>query len=149
LHNTFPQRPNLPDQYIAVDGFQVRYVSAGSELPLVLIHGLNSSIQSWMFSIEPLAEHHEVFALDLPGFGLSERPRDFRIPKSFCSQRYDMTCIWGQRFHSDRDWATSASRRLSCGELMIGCCQSNTPTRLTRESRIHNYASSKNVVIRQ
>ncbi len=53
---------------------------AGSGTPLVLLHSVNAAASS--YEMRPLFEHYRgrrpVFALDLPGFGLSDRgPRDY------------------------------------------------------------------------
>lgn len=44
---------------------------AGSGAPIVLVHGIGHRRQAWGPVFERLAEHHEVFAVDLPGFGES------------------------------------------------------------------------------
>lgn len=44
----------------------------GSGKPLVLVHGLGSSIRNWDPVLPLLQEHREVIAVDLPGFGKSE-----------------------------------------------------------------------------
>jgi len=41
----------------------------------VLIHGFGASIGHWRHNIPVLAEHVDVFALDLLGFGASDKPR--------------------------------------------------------------------------
>jgi len=50
---------------------KLHYVSAGNGAPLVLIHGGFGSWLHWRDNIAALAQHHTVFAIDLPGFGLS------------------------------------------------------------------------------
>jgi pimeloyl-ACP methyl ester carboxylesterase len=52
----------------------------GSGPPLVLVHGHGLRWQDWMPVLPALAEHHEVIALDLPGFGAS--PRDETDPSA-------------------------------------------------------------------
>ena len=42
---------------------------------VVLIHGFGASIGHWRHNLSPLAEQHEVYALDLLGFGASDKPR--------------------------------------------------------------------------
>ncbi len=44
------------------------------ELPLVLIHGIADSALTWAFTMRGLARIGPVYALDLPGFGLSGFP---------------------------------------------------------------------------
>ncbi|MEU5903337.1 alpha/beta fold hydrolase [Micromonospora sp. NPDC047467] len=46
----------------------------GSGEPLVLIHGIGHRHQAWEPVFDRLAAHHEVIALDLPGFGNSPMP---------------------------------------------------------------------------
>ena len=43
----------------------------GSGAPLVLVHGLGSSLRTWDRIVPTLAAHREVIAVDLPGFGQS------------------------------------------------------------------------------
>lgn len=44
------------------------------ELPIVLIHGIADSALTWAFTLRSLARVGPVYALDLPGFGLSGYP---------------------------------------------------------------------------
>lgn len=48
------------------------FTRAGAGAPLVLLHGLGSSRRAWDPVIPALAEHFDVLAIDLPGFGDSE-----------------------------------------------------------------------------
>ncbi len=47
----------------------LNHVRRGSGSPLLLVHGLGAGWRSWAPIIEHLAEHREVIAVDLPGFG--------------------------------------------------------------------------------
>ena len=47
---------------------------AGTGQPLVLLHGLGHRWQAWSPVLSTLAEHHDVIAMDLPGFGESPVP---------------------------------------------------------------------------
>lgn len=62
-------------QFTEVNGLHVRYVDAGSGMPLLLIHGLGGAIESWINNIDALAKDMRVIALDLPGFGYSDKPK--------------------------------------------------------------------------
>ena len=64
----------LRHRYVEVAGIGTHYVVAGQGPPVVLIHGLGSSLATWQRTIEPLAERHTVYALDMPGHGDSEKP---------------------------------------------------------------------------
>jgi pimeloyl-ACP methyl ester carboxylesterase len=48
--------------------------------PMLLIHGLQDEADTWRHVFEPLSLSHRVIALDLPGFGRSDkRKRDFGV----------------------------------------------------------------------
>ena len=49
----------------------LQFSRAGAGDPLVLIHGIGDTRAAWTTLIEPLSAHHEVYAVDLPGFGTS------------------------------------------------------------------------------
>ena len=48
----------------------------GEGPPLLLLHGLGESIFTWRKIVSELAETHRVIALDLKGFGRSDKPLD-------------------------------------------------------------------------
>jgi pimeloyl-ACP methyl ester carboxylesterase len=53
---------------------ELAHIRRGSGPPLVLIHGIGSRKEAWAPVLDHLAEHREVIALDLPGFGASPMP---------------------------------------------------------------------------
>jgi pimeloyl-ACP methyl ester carboxylesterase len=59
----------------AVDGLSLHYVVEGRGPAVVLLHGLGGFAQSWRHTIDALATRATVFAVDLPGFGRSAKPR--------------------------------------------------------------------------
>ncbi|OCQ92412.1 alpha/beta hydrolase [Oscillatoriales cyanobacterium USR001] len=62
-------------------GWQIRYTylrTSGDlgqleELPLILLHGFGASIGHWRHNLAQLAENRTVYALDLLGFGASQK----------------------------------------------------------------------------
>ena len=63
---------------ISIDGSAINYYEAGREgSPIVLLHGggVDSALISWEEIIPGLAKRHRVIAPDLPGYGLSAKPR--------------------------------------------------------------------------
>jgi len=69
-----------------VDGVRIRYWSQGTGTPVLLIHGAHSSASgNWMKPgiMGALARNHRVLALDLPGYGESDKPED---PRAYGSQ---------------------------------------------------------------
>jgi len=67
--------PHSSDSRFAeVDGIRIHYQEKGSGTPLVLIHGYGSSTYTWNDVFDPLSRQFHVIALDLKGFGFSEKP---------------------------------------------------------------------------
>ncbi len=54
----------------------VHAVEAGIGPPVVLLHGIGGSTYTWRKVLPELARDHRVIALDLKGFGRSEKPLD-------------------------------------------------------------------------
>src|SRR5215207_8427029 len=57
-------------------GWRVRYTTLGQGPPLVLVHSVHAAASSYEMRgiFEPLSQRHTVYAIDLLGFGKSERP---------------------------------------------------------------------------
>lgn len=69
--------PGEPEDatFVELEGVRVRYVDEGQGPPVVLIHGFASSLETWDPVIPRLVEAgHRVVALDLRGFGWTDRP---------------------------------------------------------------------------
>ena len=61
--------------YVEVDGIRVRYFERGrGNRAVLLLHGLGGSLESWGQTAGHLAAHCRVVAVDLPGFGQSDKP---------------------------------------------------------------------------
>lgn len=69
-------RPGIVEHSTKVGAARIRWVESGSGdgAPIILIHGLGSSIVKWLDTIPYLAAHRRTIALDMPGFGLSSTP---------------------------------------------------------------------------
>jgi pimeloyl-ACP methyl ester carboxylesterase len=61
-------------RYVEVKGLRIYALTLGSGPDVVLIHGNPDSMRTWKYVVEPLAEHYRVHAIDLPGFGMSDKP---------------------------------------------------------------------------
>jgi pimeloyl-ACP methyl ester carboxylesterase len=53
---------------------ELAYERRGSGEPLVLVHGIGHHWRAWEPVLDALAEHYDVIAVDLPGFGRSPVP---------------------------------------------------------------------------
>ena len=78
------------DQYVKVGQIETRFWALGDEgTTVIMIHGIGGSVENWSLSIDALAQHHRVYAIDLAGFGRSDKP-----PVSF-------TFSYGAQFVND------------------------------------------------
>ncbi len=63
-----------PDSYVKVGPYNTRYWEAGRKgSAVLLVHGLGGSVENWSQNIGPLSKRHRVYALDLPGFGRTDK----------------------------------------------------------------------------
>ncbi|HKA86555.1 MAG TPA: alpha/beta fold hydrolase, partial [Haliangiales bacterium] len=65
---------SLPGRFLSIGGNRVFYHRRGRGRPLVLVHGWMVSHWAWRHVIPSLAGDYDVVAIDLPGFGESDRP---------------------------------------------------------------------------
>ncbi len=79
----------LTSNFVNVDGLNVHYRSAGAGEPVLLLHGFPTSSFLWRHVAPHIAHTNRVIALDLPGFGQSDKPLDvsysFRFFEQFLS----------------------------------------------------------------
>ncbi|GAC49358.1 alpha/beta fold hydrolase [Gordonia aichiensis] len=67
--------------YIDVQGTRTHYHDVGEGTPVLLLHGSGPGVSAWanwQHAIPSLAENARVLALDIVGFGHTERPKDVR-----------------------------------------------------------------------
>ena len=64
------------DRYIDVNGIRTRYWDVGEGPPVVLVHGIGASVETWTGTLPALAPDHRVVALDVVGYGYTDKPRD-------------------------------------------------------------------------
>lgn len=76
--------PTFQDKFIEVEGYKTRYWSFGdSSSVILLLHGFAFSVELWESNIEGLAKNHRVIALDLLGFGLTDKPKKSKASRCF------------------------------------------------------------------
>ncbi|MEU8802423.1 alpha/beta fold hydrolase [Spirillospora sp. NPDC048819] len=74
-----PEFSGITQRSVAISGHETRYLRSGSGRPVVLIHGSGAGVSAaanWWPTINPLAEHYDVIAPDLFGFGASANSED-------------------------------------------------------------------------
>lgn len=76
-----PSSTPLETRFWTWQGHRIAYAVQGSGVPLILIHGFGASIGHWRQNIPVLAAAgYRVFAVDLLGFGKSDKPLvDYRL----------------------------------------------------------------------
>lgn len=71
-------RPTIPhsefSKFADVGGLRIHYQEKGTGTPMVLIHGYTSSVYTWKDEFDALSQKYRVIALDLKGFGFSDKP---------------------------------------------------------------------------
>ena len=83
LHRKLAVREDLewdevdkPGEVAEIDGYGVHYIDHGHGPAIVMVHGFGGSTYSYRHLIPVFAQDHRVIAVDLKGFGLSERDAD-------------------------------------------------------------------------
>jgi pimeloyl-ACP methyl ester carboxylesterase len=69
-----PRYAQSPSQFMDLLGMQVHYRDEGpasDSLPIVLLHGTSSFLQTWDATAAVWVKSHRVIRMDLPGFGLT------------------------------------------------------------------------------
>ena len=70
-----PPAPIHQAEWLDAGGLQVRAVRAGrGDTTLLLLHGYGESLTTWRSVFDPLSATARVIAIDLPGFGGSDKP---------------------------------------------------------------------------
>jgi pimeloyl-ACP methyl ester carboxylesterase len=67
----------MPEAAITVghDSVRLHYLQDGEGPAVLLLHGLGGFAESWRHCMPALSRRFTVYALDLPGFGQSAKPR--------------------------------------------------------------------------
>lgn len=78
-----PYRTTPPEElagkdsrFIKVGGETIHYTQEGTGKPLILVHGFAGSTYTWRYLIPLLTDSYTVYAVDVLGFGLSDKPPD-------------------------------------------------------------------------
>ncbi|SDZ30239.1 Pimeloyl-ACP methyl ester carboxylesterase [Evansella caseinilytica] len=60
--------------FITIQNMKLHYIVEGEGTPVILLHGWGANIQAFAPVHQHLAKFHQVYTLDLPGFGESQEP---------------------------------------------------------------------------
>ncbi len=69
----------MESHFIDVNNLKIHYLEDGKENNnlVLLIHGLGSSAERWLIIQKEISKKHHTIAIDLPGFGQSDKPQSF------------------------------------------------------------------------
>ena len=81
-------------QYFSYKGHDIAYWTGGAGTPLILIHGFPTASWDWYKIWDRLCGRYKVYALDMIGFGYSDKPKDYnysivdqaRLHEAFASE---------------------------------------------------------------
>jgi len=91
---------------VTIENMNINYICEGKGANVLILHGWGASIDTVMPIVNILKEHFRVYAIDLPGFGKSEKPefpfssQDYaRIVKKFIDlMKIDKVTLIGHSF---------------------------------------------------
>jgi pimeloyl-ACP methyl ester carboxylesterase len=66
--------PDIPIQYVSVNGVRLRYIKTGEGPALILLHTLRTQLDLFEKVVPDLAKSFTVYAVDYPGHGYSDIP---------------------------------------------------------------------------
>lgn len=112
---------------------QPHFIEAGSGPPLLLLHGLFDSLETWERLIPHLSAQFRVYALDLPAFGRSALPDDW--PESLTGMVDTVICFFDARGIEKISVAGSSMG----GGLALAVAQ-RAPSRIDKIALLNPYA---------
>lgn len=84
--------PEITSRWVEVEGMRLHYLEAGAGEPVLLLHGWPTSSFLWRNVMPAIAARNRVIALDLPGFGRSDKPLDASYSFRFYAKVLDGVC---------------------------------------------------------
>lgn len=67
--------PSPRSRFTEIDGVKLHYVVEGQGRDILLLHGMGASVFCWRYLIPFLSDKMRVWAVDIKGFGLSDKPK--------------------------------------------------------------------------
>ncbi len=111
------------NRYVDVGGIKTRYWQMGeSGPPVVLVHGIGASVEYWVRNMAALAQHYRVYAVDMVGFGRTDKPKgyDYHLENVADFMAHFLDAVGLDRVH----WVAN-----SMGGLIVLVTTARHPTR--------------------
>ena len=86
---TITPMPAPTSHHVTIQNLRLHYTQAGEGDPILLLHGFPTSSHLYRNILPQLAKTHRAIALDLPGYGLSDKPLDVRYDYDFYADVLD------------------------------------------------------------
>lgn len=83
---------DIQSRFVDLDTLRLHYLEAGAGEPVLLLHGWPTSSYLWRNIMPAMAKTNRVIALDLPGFGQSDKPLDVSYSFPFFTGVLDEFC---------------------------------------------------------
>lgn len=80
---------DIQKQIAALSNINISYTTSGNGDPIVLVHGWPTSSFLWRNMHPTLSKRYQVIAIDLPGFGDSDKPLDASYSLNFYVKVFD------------------------------------------------------------
>ena len=120
--------PEIEHKFVEAAGVKWHYVESGSGEAVVFLHGLPESWFSWHYQIEELSKEYRVIAVDLKGYGQSDKRDGDYTPQGVANELIAFFDAIGLEEFSlvTHDWGT-----------VIGDCIASTiPSRIVKYIRM-------------
>lgn len=75
--------PDIRSETVDAAGLRLHYLEAGEGPPVLFLHGWPTRAELWRHVLPRVGRTHRAIALDLPGFGRSDKPTDRRYSFGF------------------------------------------------------------------
>ncbi len=114
---------------------QINYKAQGKETdpPILLIHGFGANVNHFRYNFPALVnEGYRVYAVDLLGFGASDKPKD----EEYCIELWvDLLCNFVEKMNNEYDNGGANQRWIVAGNSIGGLCSLGVAARLQEKIR--------------
>jgi 4,5:9,10-diseco-3-hydroxy-5,9,17-trioxoandrosta-1(10),2-diene-4-oate hydrolase len=128
------------DRYVKVGNINTRFWAAGDKgTTVILVHGLGGFIENWVHNVNALSQSHRVYAMDLVGFGRSDKT-------PLTHDMYDLVRFIGDFLETQKiDKASLVGNSLGGGLVLLFALQ--YPQKVEKLVLVDNAGMGKDVIL--